>query len=145
MLGVCPPGWVPYRDDLCFYLSTAPALSWNEAHVFCQDQKAQLVVIKDYKKQVQESGLSMWLWSRRWVSSGSGLWRGHLPLVLSTFLLSLLSPASIWDTRLQMFLTDLAEGATGRAHHYWIGLAWQETRGLLAWVDGTPISQSWYR
>ncbi|XP_078238759.1 uncharacterized protein LOC110087453 [Pogona vitticeps] len=95
VLGVCPPGWVPYRDDLCFYLSTAPALSWNEAHVFCQDQKAQLVVIKDYKKQ--------------------------------------------------MFLTDLAEGATGRAPHYWIGLAWQEARGLLAWVDGTPISQSWYR
>ncbi|KAJ7308064.1 hypothetical protein JRQ81_008568 [Phrynocephalus forsythii] len=29
-----------------------PVLSWDEAHVFCQDHKAQLVVIKDYKKQM---------------------------------------------------------------------------------------------
>ncbi|XP_025022899.1 uncharacterized protein LOC103051028 [Python bivittatus] len=42
----------------------------------------------------------------------------------------------------QMFLRDLTEGARGQASYFWIGLAWQEAQ--LTWVDGTPISQSWY-
>ncbi|XP_034292173.1 uncharacterized protein LOC117676650 isoform X1 [Pantherophis guttatus] len=91
-LGWCPPKWIPYRDEFCLYLPTAPALSWKEARAFCQDQKADLVVIKDYSKQ--------------------------------------------------MFLRDHTEGARGHASYFWIGLAWREAQ--LTWVDGTPISQSWY-
>ncbi|XP_070614478.1 macrophage mannose receptor 1-like [Erythrolamprus reginae] len=91
-LGWCPPKWTPYRDEFCLYLPSAPALSWKQARVFCQDQKADLVVIKDYGKQ--------------------------------------------------MFLRDLTEGARGHASYFWIGLAWREAQ--LTWVDGTPISQSWY-
>ncbi|XP_063172088.1 uncharacterized protein LOC134506037 isoform X2 [Candoia aspera] len=41
-----------------------------------------------------------------------------------------------------MFLRDLTEGARGHTSYFWIGLAWQEAQ--LTWVDGTPISQSWY-
>lgn len=43
----------------------------------------------------------------------------------------------------QMFLRDQTEGARGHASYFWIGLAWREAQ--LTWVDGTPISQSWYR
>ncbi|KAM3825566.1 uncharacterized protein M6D78_015869 isoform 1-T1 [Vipera latastei] len=90
--GWCPPKWVPYRYEFCFYIPAAPALSWKEARIFCQDQKADLVVIKDYSKQT--------------------------------------------------FLRNLTEGARGHASYFWIGLARREAQ--LTWVDGTPISQSWY-
>ncbi|XP_053138655.1 uncharacterized protein LOC128339115 isoform X2 [Hemicordylus capensis] len=94
VLGLCPPMWIPYREELCLYVPAGPALSWSEASIFCQDQNAKLVVIKDYNKQ--------------------------------------------------MFLTDHTDGAKGPASLYWIGLAWQEANAQLTWVDGTPISQSWY-
>ncbi|XP_061460446.1 uncharacterized protein LOC133373965 [Rhineura floridana] len=105
--------WIPYRDELCLYIPAGPALSWSEARVFCQDQKADLVVIKDYNKQ---------------------------GAVMSPVFLTLPLAALA-----QMFLTDLTDGARRHALHYWIGLAWQEARAQLTWVDGAPISQSWYR
>lgn len=46
-------------------------------------------------------------------------------------------------TLAQTFLRDLTEGARGHASYFWIGLARREAQ--LTWVDGTPISQSWYR
>ncbi|XP_062815164.1 uncharacterized protein LOC103281621 isoform X2 [Anolis carolinensis] len=52
VLAPCPSRWVPYREELCLFLPPAPALSWDEARVFCQDQRAQLVVIKDHNKQM---------------------------------------------------------------------------------------------
>uniref|UniRef100_A0A8D0ATX5 C-type lectin domain-containing protein n=1 Tax=Salvator merianae TaxID=96440 RepID=A0A8D0ATX5_SALMN len=54
LLGLCPPKWILYRDELCLYFPASPALSWNESRVFCQDQNADLVVIKDYSKQVRD-------------------------------------------------------------------------------------------
>lgn len=54
MLGVCPPRWILYRNELCLYIPAGSlVLSWSEARVFCRDQKADLVVIKDYHKQVR--------------------------------------------------------------------------------------------
>ncbi|XP_042334607.1 uncharacterized protein LOC121936433 [Sceloporus undulatus] len=52
VMAPCPPRWIPYREELCLYLPASPALSWDEARVFCQDQNAQLVVIKDHNKQM---------------------------------------------------------------------------------------------
>ncbi|KAH0615634.1 hypothetical protein JD844_005095 [Phrynosoma platyrhinos] len=52
VLAPCPSRWIPYREELCLYLPASPALSWEEARVFCQDWKAQLVVIKDHNKQM---------------------------------------------------------------------------------------------
>uniref|UniRef100_UPI00109EED03 uncharacterized protein LOC114585878 n=1 Tax=Podarcis muralis TaxID=64176 RepID=UPI00109EED03 len=96
VLGLCPPRWILYRNELCLYTPAGSlVLSWSEARVFCRDQKADLVVIKDYHKQ--------------------------------------------------MFLTDLSDSTREYALHYWIGLAWREASSQLAWVDGTPLSQSWYR
>ncbi|XP_077162736.1 uncharacterized protein LOC143822031 [Paroedura picta] len=57
VLGLCPPRWIPYKEELCLYVADGPALTWSEARIFCQDQRAELVVIKNYNKQMFLTGL----------------------------------------------------------------------------------------
>ncbi|XP_044848575.1 uncharacterized protein LOC123352472 isoform X7 [Mauremys mutica] len=94
--GLCPAGWLPYRNTLCLFVpAKGPALSWSRARAFCQERKAELIVIGDYRKQI--------------------------------------------------FLTELTDRGGGPGSQYWMGLARLAGEAELTWVDGTPISKSWYR
>nr|XP_032628763.1 uncharacterized protein LOC116820418 [Chelonoidis abingdonii] len=94
--GLCPASWLPYRNTLCLFVpAKGPALSWSQARAFCQERKAELIVIRDYKKQI--------------------------------------------------FLKELTDHGGGPGSQYWMGLARLRGEAELTWVDGTPISKSWYR
>lgn len=52
--GLCPPGWVVYKSALCLFIpDKSSAMAWSKARAFCHEKKADLIVIKDYNKQVQ--------------------------------------------------------------------------------------------
>ncbi|KYO23025.1 RING finger protein 224 isoform D [Alligator mississippiensis] len=51
--GLCPPGWVVYKSALCLFIpDKSSAMAWSKARAFCHEKKADLIVIKDYNKQI---------------------------------------------------------------------------------------------
>ncbi|XP_067417541.1 macrophage mannose receptor 1-like [Emydura macquarii macquarii] len=132
--GLCPSGWAPYRSTLCLFVpANGPVLSWSQARAFCHERKAELIVIPDYNKQ----------------AAGEPLQSVSLSCCTAEAENQTTAPGACVNGRVrfraQIFLTALTDSAGGPRSQYWVGLAQLGGSAELTWVDGTPISKSWYR
>ncbi|XP_078659901.1 lymphocyte antigen 75-like isoform X2 [Branchiostoma floridae x Branchiostoma belcheri] len=71
--GYCPPGWIDYGGNKCYWIENSNKMNWTAARSFCQSQgqHANLVAIND---EFEQSFLTAQLWPYR--AREDNLWIG---------------------------------------------------------------------
>ncbi|TWW59492.1 CD209 antigen-like protein D DC-SIGN-related protein 3 [Takifugu flavidus] len=146
-------GWFHFQKSL-YYISSVKN-TWHLSREYCLQEGADLAIINSRAEQAFLENFKMTLWIGLMEQGSEGMWRwvDGTPLTESLYYIS--SVKNTWYLSREYCLQEEADLAiiNSRAEqaflenfkmNLWIGLMEQESEGTWRWVDGTPLTESYW-